>query len=110
VRANAGTIPILDSDVTMAEVLRSAVYATGGFGKWGLGDARTPGIPTRQGFDEFFGYLHQVHAHSYYPEFLWDNDRRYMLPNCRMAVSRCRMSRHTMRSRGLRVTKPTPPW
>lgn len=77
VRANAGTIPILDGDVTLAEVLRSAGYATGGFGKWGLGDALTSGIPTRQGFDEFFGYLHQVHAHSYYPEFLWDNERKY---------------------------------
>lgn len=79
VRANAGTIPILDEDVTLAEVLRSAGYATGGFGKWGLGDARTSGVPTRQGFDEFFGYLHQVHAHSYYPEFLWDNQQKYEL-------------------------------
>lgn len=79
VRANAGTIPILDQDVTVAEVLKQAGYATGGFGKWGLGDARTAGVPTKQGFDEFFGYLHQVHAHSYYPDFLWDGERKHPL-------------------------------
>lgn len=80
VRANAGTIPILPEDVTLAEVLKKAAYATGGFGKWGLGDAGTDGIPTKQGFDEFFGYLHQVHAHSYYPDFLWDNETKFNLP------------------------------
>lgn len=80
VRANAGTVPILPGDVTVAEVLKKAGYATGGFGKWGLGDAGTTGVPTRHGFDEFFGYLHQVHAHSYYPEYLWDNDKKYPLP------------------------------
>jgi arylsulfatase A len=36
-------------------------------------------VPTRQGFDEFFGYLHQIHAHFYYPEYLWHNDRKYPL-------------------------------
>jgi arylsulfatase A-like enzyme len=80
VRANAGTIPLLAGDVTVAQVLKKAGYATGGFGKWGLGDARTTGVPTRHGFDRFFGYLHQVHAHSYYPEFLWDNDKQHPLP------------------------------
>lgn len=76
VRTNAGTVPLRDADVTLAEVLKQAGYATGGFGKWGLGDARTPGAPTRQGFDEFVGYYHQIHAHTYYPEFLWDGERR----------------------------------
>ena len=79
VRANAGTIPIVDADVTVGEVLKRAGYATGGFGKWGLGDAGTTGVPTKQGFDEFFGYLHQVHAHSYYPDFLWDGERKHPL-------------------------------
>ena len=80
VRANAGTVPIAASDFTVAEALKKAGYATGGFGKWGLGDAGSTGVPTRHGFDEFFGYLHQVHAHSYYPDFLWDNDRKFPLP------------------------------
>jgi arylsulfatase A-like enzyme len=80
VRANAGTIPIRDEDVTVAEVLRGAGYRTGGFGKWGLGDAESTGVPTKQGFDEFFGYLHQIHAHTYFPDFLWHNERKYPLP------------------------------
>lgn len=46
----------------------------------GLGDHGTTGVPTKQGFDEFFGYLHQAHAHFYYPEYLWHNDERYPLP------------------------------
>ena len=48
-------------------------YATGGFGKWGLGDVGTTGVPEKHGFDTFFGYYHQVHAHSYYPEYLIRN-------------------------------------
>lgn len=79
VRANPGGVPLLDSDVTVAEVLRRAGYATGGFGKWGLGDKGTDGVPWKQGFDEFFGYLNQVHAHYFYPEFLYANDRRVPL-------------------------------
>lgn len=79
VRANAGTIPIEPGDVTIAEVLKQAGYTTGGFGKWGLGDVGTEGRPTAQGFDEWFGYLHQVHAHDYYTDYLWDGDRKVIL-------------------------------
>lgn len=64
----------------MAEVLRRAGYRTGMFGKWGLGDADTPGAPNEQGFDEFFGYLHQKHAHFYYTDYLWHNGERFPLP------------------------------
>jgi arylsulfatase A-like enzyme len=80
VRINGGGSPLLPEDVTVAEVLKSVVYATGGFGKWGLGDDGTNGVPYKQGFDEFFGYLHQVHAHFYYPYFLWKNNQKYLLP------------------------------
>jgi len=62
------------SDVTVAEVLKGAGYATGMFGKWGLGHEGSTGLPTRQGFDEFFGYLDQQHAHNYYPSFLIANE------------------------------------
>ncbi|MCW5981594.1 MAG: arylsulfatase [Bryobacteraceae bacterium] len=79
VRSNPGGVPLLDDDVTLAELLKPAGYATGCFGKWGLGDVGTDGVPWKQGFDEFFGYLHQVHAHFYYPEFLYRNDRRFPL-------------------------------
>lgn len=76
IRANAGTAPIGANDRTFADWLHERGYVCGGFGKWGLGDAESEGVPWRHGFDEFFGYLHQVHAHSYFPEFLWDNDRK----------------------------------
>ena len=70
VRGNTGGIALLDADVTVAEVLKKAGYVTGGFGKWGLGDIDTAGVPEKQGFDRFFGYYHQIHAHSYYPAYL----------------------------------------
>jgi len=73
--------PLLPEDVTIARRLREAGYATGVIGKWGLGEAGSTGIPTRQGFDYFFGYLNQQHAHNYYPEFLWRNEEKVPLPN-----------------------------
>lgn len=87
VRGNAGndmSIQTLrDEDATVAEVLKRAGYATGMCGKWGLGDAQpgNTGLPRDQGFDFFYGYLNQVHAHNYYPEFLWRNEEKVPLRN-----------------------------
>ena len=80
VRAN-GRLPLRPEDVTVAELLKGAGYTTGIVGKWGLGEADTTGIPNRQGFDQWFGYLNQRHAHNYYPEFLWDNEEKVTLKN-----------------------------
>ncbi len=80
VRGNSGGIPLPDDAVTVAEVLKRAGYACGGFGKWGLGDLDTPGVPEKQGFDEFVGYLDQVHAHYYYPDYLIDTGKKVPLP------------------------------
>src|SRR6266849_10686582 len=68
-------------DVTVARLLKNAGYATGLVGKWGLGHEGSSGVPTRQGFDSFYGYLDQVHAHNYYPAFLMRNDKRAPLKN-----------------------------
>lgn len=73
VRANKGGNSLCEDDITIARVLSDAGYATGGFGKWGLGDLGTSGVPERQGFDVFYGYYHQAHAHSYYPKYLIKN-------------------------------------
>ncbi len=89
VRGNAGgpdmsKQSLRDEDVTVAEVLKTAGYATALCGKWGLGDDAPgghSGLPNRQGFDFFFGYLNQVHAHNYYPEFLWRNETKQALKN-----------------------------
>ncbi len=80
VRGNA-RVPLEPGDLTVAEVLRDAGYATGLVGKWGLGEEGSTGMPTRQGFDEFFGYLNQRHAHNYYPDFLYRNEKRVPLEN-----------------------------
>ena len=66
--------------MTVAEVLKTAGYVTGMTGKWGLGEPDTSGQPNNQGFDEWFGYLNQRRAHSYYVDFLWLNRERYPLP------------------------------
>lgn len=70
-----------DEDVTVAEVLKDAGYSTGLYGKWGLGDEGLDGHPLKQGFDSFFGYLNQVHAHNYYPDFLWRGFEKVPLRN-----------------------------
>jgi len=79
VRGNA-LVPLRPEDLTVAEVLKGAGYATGLIGKWGLGEPKTTGLPNRKGFDYFFGYLNQAHAHDYYPDHLFRNERRVALP------------------------------
>ena len=74
------------ADVTLAERLKGVGYATGLFGKWGLSwDSRPESWPTAQGFDAFFGYRDQVHAHNFYPEWLLLDDdslrTRNVVPN-----------------------------
>ena len=63
-------------DTTIAEVLKNSGYATGMFGKWGLGGVDSTGAPEKKGFDEFFGYLSQVHAHEYYTDYLYRNSEK----------------------------------
>ncbi|MEM6514935.1 MAG: arylsulfatase [Bacteroidota bacterium] len=74
-----GQYPIADSAQTIAEVLKMAGYATGAFGKWGLGYPGSEGDPNNQGFDEFFGYNCQRLAHNYYPYHLWENQTKIIL-------------------------------
>ena len=80
IRGN-GDLNLRLEDVTIAEVLQHAGYNTALFGKWGLGHEGSTGVPTKQGFDEFFGYLDQRHAHNYYPTFLMDGEKRVLLEN-----------------------------
>ena len=84
IRANfshdGSRVALLPEDVTIPELLKSAGYATGMFGKWGLGELETEGTPTRKGFDEFFGYINQKHAHFYYFPYLQHNEEQYDIP------------------------------
>ncbi|MCC7491465.1 MAG: arylsulfatase [Fimbriimonadaceae bacterium] len=80
VRGNA-LVPLRPDEVTLPRLLQQAGYATGLFGKWGLGEPGSSGVPSRQGCDEFFGYLNQVHAHNGWPTHLWRHEQRVPLPN-----------------------------
>jgi arylsulfatase A-like enzyme len=74
-----GQMPLPAATVTVARILKQAGYATACTGKWGMGMFDTSGSPFKQGFDRFFGYNCQRHAHSYFPNYLYDNDRRLPL-------------------------------
>jgi len=84
-RVFPGQWPITDQAMTIAEVLHDAGYATGAFGKWGLGPSNTSGSPIKQGFDRYYGYNCQRNAHSFYPPFLDSDEKevrinRYPIP------------------------------
>lgn len=86
VRDNFGKTPegevrvsLAAEDLTVGEVLKSAGYRTGMIGKWGLGDPGTQGLPNRQGFDHFFGFLNQKLAHNHYPATLWRNGEEIVI-------------------------------
>jgi arylsulfatase A len=80
VRRNSGGVSLQADTVTVADMLSRAGYVCGGFGKWGLGDIDTEGVPEKHGFDRFFGYYHQVHAHYFYPDYLIDSGTKVPLP------------------------------
>lgn len=76
-----GQSPMPDSEITFAQLLKTAGYTNGIVGKWGLGAPQTNCIPTRKGFDFFYGYNCQRQAHTYYPVHLYKNERRVYLGN-----------------------------
>ena len=79
VRANDGGTPLRAGEPTIASALKAKGYATGGFGKWGCGGRDSTGVPEKHGFDVFFGYYDQVHAHSFYPPYLIRNSEEVVL-------------------------------
>lgn len=91
VRGNAGNRgleaqTLAPTDVTVATVLKRAGYATGLVGKWGLGERDSTGAPWLHGFDYFYGFLNQTHAHNHYPDHLWRYDARSPLSDNRVAL------------------------
>ncbi len=74
-----GQIPLSENTISIASLLKTAGYKTAIIGKWGLGGPGSSGVPNKQGFDFFYGYLDQQHAHNYYPEYLWRNDKKEFL-------------------------------
>ena len=74
-----GQYPLPEATVTVAEILKTSGYATACMGKWGMGMFDTTGDPLKQGFDHFFGYNCQRHAHSYFPSYLYRDNQRFEL-------------------------------
>src|SRR5207253_2744383 len=74
-----GQLAIPADTFTVAKLLKSRGYATAAIGKWGLGGPESEGLPNRQGFDLFFGYLCQRKAHTFYPDYLWRNEEQVPL-------------------------------
>ena len=78
-----GQKPLPADTVTVGKLLKAAGYSTAVIGKWGMGMFDTTGSPLRNGMDHFFGYNCQRHAHDYFPEYLYDDDRRLEIPDNR---------------------------
>ena len=72
-QSKVGLLALPAGQTTVARMLQNAGYATGGFGKWGLGNPETTGVAEKQGFDVFFGYYDQKHAHDHYTDYLIRN-------------------------------------
>lgn len=77
--SHQGQLPMPADEVTIAELLKEAGYATGAFGKWGIGRPGSEGDPLKQGFDRFYGYNCQRHAHNLFPSYIIDQDKRVPL-------------------------------
>ena len=74
-----GQHPITADAITLAESFKAAGYLTGAMGKWGLGPVGSTGDPNSQGFDHYYGYNCQAVAHSFFPKYLWDDDKQILI-------------------------------
>ena len=81
VRGNSPEGQLLeDSEVTIAELLSKKGYKSAAIGKWGVGNDPKPNDPARNGFQHAYGYVNMWHAHNFYPEFLYRNGVKEVLP------------------------------
>ena len=76
-----GQAPMPAGTVTLAGLLRDAGYATGAFGKWGMGGPGSTSEPLACGFERFYGYNCQREAHTSYPRHLWSDRERVEIDN-----------------------------
>lgn len=76
-----GQLPLPDATFIMPEMFKKAGYTTGCFGKWGMGFPGSEGDPVKQGIDQFYGYNCQRQSHNFFPDHLWDNEKRVELNN-----------------------------
>lgn len=65
-----GQHPYAENHILLPEIMKDNGYNTGMFGKWAGGYEGSVSTPDKRGVDEFYGYICQFQAHSYYPNFL----------------------------------------
>ena len=105
VRANDGRTPLRAEEETIASLLKARGYATGGFGKWGAGGRDSTGVPEKHGFDVFYGYYDQVHAHSFYPPYLVRNSEEVKLEGNEGGRSGKTYSHYSIMEEGLKFIR-----
>ena len=88
--------PLRREDITVAEVLKRADYATAHIGKWTLGGADPDhnrvnvfGSPENKGFDLAYGYLASEHTWDYYTDRLWRNGLLEFYPENQIPAGAC---------------------
>ncbi len=79
-RGFGAELALRPQDLTLGEALKREGYRTAAIGKWGMGVDGTTGEPNKKGFDYFYGFLNQAHAHYYYPEYLFRNGEKERIP------------------------------
>ena len=105
--ASGKSIDLLSEEVTVAEELKRADYATAIIGKWGMDESGTTGNALDQGFDYFYGYKTHMEAHHYYPEYIWKNRDKIMLPNNNPAEHKGEYSNDAFTREALNYIKAT---
>ena len=83
-----GQYPLAAGTETIGTMMQKAGYKTAMIGKWGLGGPTSEANPNKMGFDYFYGFNCQMLAHSYYPNYLWENGEKVMTGNEYMPVNR----------------------
>lgn len=81
-------VDLLNEEMTFAEELKRAGYKTAIIGKWGMEEGAGTGMPNKQGFDYFYGYKTHIEAHHYYPEYIWENGKKIVLPQNKTAETK----------------------
>lgn len=76
-----GQVNLKADTYTLPKMMKEFGYKTAMVGKWGLGTPDSESTPNKMGFDYFYGFLCQVLAHSYYPYYLWENDKKVYTGN-----------------------------
>ncbi len=80
IRGN-GEHKLLPEDVTVAELLKGAGYATAMVGKSCVtGNVKDAQCPHECGFDSFYGTLSHVTAHHHWPQYVFENGKQVEIP------------------------------